>query len=231
VKYGIFPLHDVLPSPVQLVHGLINLRKSIAGERYSGIFYTSDVGLTLVKVPARASSAIQVAENEVGPLPGATFAASSLAASIVNSPGPLGMPETMIPGQWTIIIVHEYDHRCSYRMIDDIPKKMRYAFVSRMEDDPKLTHSSARYKVLDRKKYLLEVCKASAVEGRRERQHLLKEWDQRGKDLMGSCDECEIHEMIPVLEKEAGKARTTFSGIDVFVMYYGFDSEPGSGSA
>ena len=82
MKFGIFSLHDIALSPTQLMNGVINFRRCMAGESYQGRNDMSQAGLTFAKAFAKASSTLAVEQEEVGPFSGALFAASSLAAYI-----------------------------------------------------------------------------------------------------------------------------------------------------
>lgn len=114
MKFGIFSLQDLALSPTQLMNGLINFRKCMAGESYPGRNDISQAWLTFAKTFAKTSSTLAEEKEEVGPFPGALFAASSLAACISQASWPLEMPE-LVPGQRTIIIVHEYVYPYSRR--------------------------------------------------------------------------------------------------------------------
>ena len=70
MKFGIFSLHDIVLSPTQLMNGVVNLRRCMAGESYPGRNDISQAGLTFAKACAKASSTLAVEQEEVGPFPG-----------------------------------------------------------------------------------------------------------------------------------------------------------------
>ena len=131
VKYDIFPLHDTILPHAQLANGPINFCKYVTGECGRSRYDSSWVGVTFAKSFAKASSAIPGVEEEVRPLPSALYSDSSLAAVVSGSPWPLDMPD-IVPGRWTIIIVHEY-LQCVL-VGTDSSAKTRCALISRKEE-------------------------------------------------------------------------------------------------
>jgi len=108
LQYATLPLQDTIISPTRLVDGILNFRTWM-NKKSSLINGLSEISLTFAKSMAVACSARSQPSNEIGPLPGASYMASSLSATVLAAPWPLGMLE-MVPGQWTLLIIHEMIH-------------------------------------------------------------------------------------------------------------------------
>lgn len=125
----------------------------------------SEISLTFAKSMAVACSARSQPSNEIGPLPGASYMASSLSATVIAAPWPLGMPE-MVPGQWTLLIIHEMIYPV-FKKPRGKPDKMRCAPVSPISNDgPLVQPGEARYQVLDMETFLANVRHSSTSEAR-----------------------------------------------------------------
>ena len=88
IKYGIFPLHDTTRPPIQMTNALINFTTCVDRSEHDSLFDPAHVSLSLAKSIASASSSIDTEpmSSEIAALPPALFAASSLAATSLNSP-------------------------------------------------------------------------------------------------------------------------------------------------
>ena len=64
MKFGIFSLHDIVLSLTQLMNGVINFRRCVAGESYPGRNDISQARLTFAKACAKASSALAIEQEE-----------------------------------------------------------------------------------------------------------------------------------------------------------------------
>lgn len=195
LRYGYFPLHDVVMPPTRIVDGLMNFRKCMNGAMNKQAYDARTVGLTFAKAVAMASSHQHQAPYEIGPLPGALYTASSFQG---GGSWPLRMPE-LVPGQWTLIMIHEVNLKSAN--IEQVLGKMRYAFISRRKKDAR--QEEAEYRVLDMAFFLSETMGSSIAHSTGEKERLMAFWEKQGKDeLLDVCDSDEVHEMIPVLKKE-----------------------------
>ena len=88
MNYGMFPLHDVIPSPVQFGNGLMAFCGCMA-ERKSNIIRDVSCWLDLNESDGQILLKIPTVEKVVAPLFGALFGSSSLAAGVCWSTWPL----------------------------------------------------------------------------------------------------------------------------------------------
>lgn len=221
VEYGNFSLRDVPLSEEKLVSGMTNLVKCFTNSSWSPMpQYVSDMGLTAAKSFAMASSTIPAAAYEVGPLPEALFTASSVAACVFSCPWPTGMPE-LCPGQWTIVMINEYDYTLdtSGRELDDDPTRIRYALVSPIEPDENISRPHPEYMVLDMETFLRERFR-SCADADVKMQTLVEFWETHGKDRLGVSTTGEIHDILAVLPDHIKRAKES-KGFEMVYRFHG----------
>jgi len=125
----------------------------------------------------------------------------------------------MVPGQWTLLIIHEMIHPV-FKKPRGKPDKMRCALVSPISNDgPLVQPGEARYQVLDMETFLANVRHSSTSEARQEVEESVNFWKEKGKGSLDFGEAKEVHELMRVLEKEV----TITRGSHGFWMCYGLN--------
>ena len=198
-KYGILPLQDAIISPTRLVDDLVNFQMC---HDVLDIFGVAGIGASLAKAFTTTCSSRVPNSHEIGTLPGALYAASTMAHCSMNSPWPLDLPK-MVPGQWTVIIIHEFDQNRYYKQSRRLCENTRCALISPIDnDDDSVPQGATRYRVIDVETFLEESMDGSTPESKEEKEELTKFWKEKGNALMDVCTAEEVHELIPALEKK-----------------------------
>lgn len=193
VKYGVFPLRDIKMSPTRLVNGLISFHTFLKNTQVPILIpSSSDMGLAFAKAMATASSLTVGQSHEVVPLPGALYAAAMLMGW--GRIWPFSMPK-LIPGQWTILIIHEHS---KYG-----PNKTRYALISTVAE-----HGNDKYRVIDMDTYLCMAMLSSDKATTMEKAQLRDHWVKNSEGLMHISEVKEVQEVLQVLKKEVAFARS-----------------------
>ena len=200
---GAFPLDDILLPPVKFVTGLLNfLNWSIENnERRQN---THEPATAAANCFAMAKSSIYGSNYQVGLLSSALYAARNKYTP-ENWPIPMS---ALIPGKWTIVVVHEALVGHQVKRHPNLSAKIRYAMIT-IKDSP-----TQDLVVADMSTFLNQVAKAGN-QTETDPHELHDYWATQSKSIVPSggkvelCDEQEVRDLLQTIFSETNQEHST----------------------
>lgn len=187
LNYGRFSLKHSLISPSKLVTGMSQFAEfSLNNKSWTRHSYDSYAQAAATSF-AMAPSSIEGSKNQVGPVPLMLSIDPLSPMKITDDSAPESLFSALIPGDWSLLVLHEHEYYKHFTMDTDLPnlkKKWRYAFITTRSDSISCTLNDKEIVVADMDTFLAEVAGDEAEE-------LGKYWEQVQSKFDGiePCDE------------------------------------------
>lgn len=187
LNYGRFSLKHSLISPSKLVTGMSQFAEfSLNNKSWTRHSYDSYAQAAATSF-AMAPSSVKGSKNQVGPVPLMLSIDPLSPMKIIDDSAPEYLFSTLVPGDWSLLILHEHDYYKHFTMDTDLPnlkKKWRYAFITTRLDSTSYIPNDEEIVVADMDTFLAEVAGDEAKE-------LGEYWEQVQSKFDGiePCDE------------------------------------------
>lgn len=187
LNYGRFSLKHSLISPTKLVTGMSQFAEfslnNKSWTRHSYDSYAEAVATSFAIAP----SSVEGSMNQIGPVPLMLSIDPLSPMKVADDSAPENLFSTLIPGDWSLIVLHEHEYYKHFTMDTDLPnlkQKWRYAFITTRSDSTSYLPNDADIVVADMDTFLAEVASNEARE-------LGEYWEQVQSKFDGiePCDE------------------------------------------
>lgn len=211
LNYGRFSLKHSLLSPSKLVTGMSQFAEySLNNKSWTRHSYDSYAQAAATSF-AMASSSVRGSKYQVGPVPVMLSMDPLSPMTIVDDAAPEYLFSTLLPGDWSLLILHEHDYYKHFTMdtnLPDLKKKWRYAFITTRSDANSYIPNENEIVVADMDTFLAEVAGDEAME-------LGEYWEQVQAKFDGiePCDEKAVRALWRGLfcEKEYEERRSYYN--------------------
>ncbi|MCJ1347542.1 hypothetical protein MMC31_005767 [Peltigera leucophlebia] len=186
LNYGRFSLKHGQISPSRLVTGMSQFAEfSLNNKSWTRYHYESYAQAVATSF-AMAPSSVKGSRYQVGPVPLMLTIDPLSPMRITDDNAPEHLFSTLIPGDWSLIVVHEHVYYKHFTMETDLPdlkQKWRYAFITLRSDSAPYSSKDTELVVADMDTFLSEVAGDEAKE-------LSEYWEQVQSELDGvePCD-------------------------------------------
>lgn len=137
LNYGRFSLKHSLISPTKLVRGMSQFAEfSLNNKSWARHSYDSYAQAATSSF-AMAPSSVEGSEFQVGPVPLMLSIDPLSPLKTIDDSAPDSLFSTLVPGDWSLLILHEHDYYKRFTMdteILDFPKRWTYAFITTRSD-------------------------------------------------------------------------------------------------
>lgn len=187
LNYGRFSLKHSLISPSKLVTGMSEFAEFSLNNK-SWIRHNYDSYAQAVASSfAMAPSSVNGSKNRVGPVPLMLSIDPLSPMKITDKSAPEYLFSTLVPGDWSLIVLHEHDYYKYFTMdsnLPDLKRKWKYAFITTRSDATSYSPNEDEIVIADMDTFLAEVAGDEANE-------LGKYWEtvQSKLDGIEPCDE------------------------------------------
>lgn len=137
LNYGRFSLKHSLISPTKLVTGMSQFAEfslnNKSWTRHSYDSYAQAVATSFAIAP----SSVEGSKNQIGPVPLMLSIDPLSPMKVTDDSAPENLFSTLIPGDWSLIILHEHEYYKHFTMDTDLPdlkQKWKYAFITTRSD-------------------------------------------------------------------------------------------------
>lgn len=187
LNYGRFSLKHGLISPSKLVTGMSQFAEfSLNNKSWSRYGYES-YAQAVASSFAMAPSTVGGSRYQVGPVPLMLSIDPLSPTRITDNSAPENLFSTLMPGDWSLLVLHEHVYYKHFTMETDLPdlkQKWRYAFITTRPDSTSYSPNDTELVVADMDTFLAEVAGGEA-------QELGEYWERVRSELDGveSCEE------------------------------------------
>lgn len=187
LNYGRFSLKHGQISPSKLVTGMSQFAEfSLNNKSWTRYNYESYAQAAATSF-AMAPSSVTGSKYQVGPVPLMLTIDPLSPMRIIDEDAPENLFSTLVPGDWSLIVLHEHVYYKHFTMETDLPdlkQKWRYAFITLRSDSTSHSSKNTELVVADMDTFLSEVAGGEAEE-------LGEYWEQVKFKLDGvePCDE------------------------------------------
>lgn len=187
LNYGRFSLKHGLISPSKLVTGMSQFAEfSLNNKSWTRYNYESYAQAAATSF-AMAPSSVNGSRYHVGPVPLMLTIDPLSPMRITDDDAPENLFSALMPGDWSLIVLHEHVYYKHFTMETDLPdlkQKWRYAFITTRSDSTSYSPKDTELMVADMDTFLAEVADGEAKE-------LGEYWEQVQSELDGiePCDE------------------------------------------